>query len=390
MLYDIIIIGGGMVGASLARALSETPFRIALVDATKTTAEDPRLIALNHGSHCLFKNLGVWSAMEPYATAIKQIHVSEKSRFGMTRLSADDVGMHALGYVVPAKHINAALTLSNAINIFRPAKLKKLLQNSSHATLTLETESGEEIIEGKIIVGADGSYSTVRELINMETEIVDYHQSAIVTITELQRHHQHIAYERFHATGAIAMLPLDEKHAATIWSDKNENITSLMQQSDEDFLQTLQKQFGYRLGKLQKINQRHVFPLKMLRAKQHVKERVILIGNALHTLHPIAAQGLNLALYEIAKLTDYFKQQNPETISLNNPPDFSWQQKLSSRLSHRLAQLFLTDLFIINFGRQLGMIGLDLFPAIKRNFIQRAIGKAGHTPELLLEPQGYS
>ena len=292
--------------------------------------------------------------------------------------------MDALGYVVPAKYINAALTVGNTIDIFRPAELKKLSQNTTHATLIIETESGAKTIEGKIIVGADGSHSSVRELTDIPTEVVDYQQSAIVTITELQRHHQHIAYERFHSTGAIAMLPLDGERSATIWTDSNENITHLMQNNDEAFLQILQKQFGYRLGRLQKINQRYVFPLQMLHAQQHVKQHVILIGNALHTLHPIAAQGLNLALYEIAQLTAYFKQQNPETISLKNLPAFSWQQKLNSRLSHRLAWLFSTDLFIINFGRQLGMIGLDLLPSIKRNFIRRAIGSAGHVPELLL------
>lgn len=386
-IYDIIIVGGGMVGASLARALQNISLRVALIDALPLTADDPRLIALNYSSCCLFKNLGIWENLLPHATPIQQVHVSHKGRFGITRLTAEGLNIPALGYVVPAKYINQALNAEIKTDIFRPATLKTISQSDTHATLTVATDSGEKILEGKIIIGADGSHSTLRELLNIPAETLDYQQSAIVTITELQRPHQHIAYERFQQTGAIAMLPLTDQRCATIWTDSTDNITQLMQLDDAAFLQALQKQFGYRLGRLQKIQKRHVFPLQFIQTKTTHKQHVMLIGNAAHTLHPIAAQGLNLALYEVAVLAEHLQQQPIDLQQLQK--SILPQQKISSQLSHRLAWLFSSDLFIIRFARQAGMIGLDIMPSAKNRFIQRAIGRTGWTPSLLLE-KGYS
>ncbi len=396
MLYDLVIIGSSMVGASLACALRDTSLQIALIDAAPLTIEDPRLIALNDSSCCLFKNLNLWEKIAPYATAIQQVHVSHKGRFGITRLAAEEIGLTSLGHVVPAHYINAALqnVLFSAknITILRPAKLKALSQTDAHAALTLATASGEQEIEGKIIVGADGSDSMVRKLTDIPTDVIDYQQSAIVTITELQKSHQQIAYERFHQTGAVAMLPLMGQQCATIWTDSHASISSLMQLDDTEFRLALQKQFGYRLGCLIKTNKRHVFPLQQLRAKQWIKQNVILIGNAAHTLHPIAAQGLNLALYEIAILAETILEQTQHQKTLSLQPlqeKIDARQQISARLSHRLTWLFTTDFFMINKIRELSMIGLDIFPFVKRHFILRALGRTHYVPQLLLE-KGYA
>jgi 2-octaprenyl-6-methoxyphenol hydroxylase len=370
--FDIVIIGGGMVGASLACALRDTSLRIALVDAAPLNTEnDPRLIALNYSSYCLFNNLGVWDAMASHAEAIKQVHVSDRGHLGMTRLNASDVGLSALGYVVPAKYINAALdhTLnqhaanhpeSQHITILRPAKLKMLTQTDKLATLTIETESGEIQLETKLVIGADGTHSTVRAELGITSEVTDYQQSALVTITTLNRPHQNIAYERFHTSGAIAMLPLTEQRVATIWTDEKEVIAHLLQLNDAEFLAELQKQFGYRVGRLMSVAKRHMFPLQMMKTTQTHKQQVLLIGNAAHTLHPIAAQGLNLALAEIAMLAQVIL----DTPQLTDwQPYLDWQQKqesASAGLSHQLPRLFASDFSVMNFIRQLGMIGLDI------------------------------
>jgi 2-octaprenyl-6-methoxyphenol hydroxylase len=390
--YDIIIIGGGMVGASLACALRDSPLRIALVDAAPlNTADDPRLIALNYSSYCLFNNLRVWDLMAPHAEAIKQVHVSDRGHLGMTRLNATDVGLAALGYVVPAKYINAALdqilsqNTNGRIAVLRPAKLKTLTQTDSLATLTIETAAGEIQREAKLVIGADGTHSTVREQLAITNEITDYQQNALVTITTLNRPHQQIAYERFHPGGAIAMLPLTEQRCATIWTDEKSVITQLEQLDDAAFLAELQQQFGYRVGRLLGVAKRHVFPLQMVKTSQTHKQQVLLIGNAAHTLHPIAAQGLNLALAEIAMLAE---------VLLDNPaltdwqPYLDWQQQqasASSGLSHQLPQLFANDFSLMNFIRQVGLIGLDIIPPLKRRFAWRAMGRSHHTPSLLLK-----
>lgn len=377
MQFDVIIIGGGMVGASLACALQKKNLNIALVDSSPSyLVEDERLIALNDNSACFFEKTGCWQALAPFAAPIQQIHVSHRGRFGMTRINAHDVQLPALGYVVPAKYINAVLndTLihSKHIQIIRPASLKALAQEKNAVTLTLSTQSGEIELQARRVIGADGTQSTVRQLLEIPTEKIDYQQSALVTVTELQRDHQSIAYERFQESGAIAMLPLLDKKVATIWTDSRESINELMQLDDVAFLSQLQKQFGYRLGRLLSIGKRAVYPLQMILAKEHRKENVILIGNALHTLHPIAAQGLNLALFEVAVIAEnlIWEEYKPQTFNV--------------QLSHRLTWLFSSDIFLLNKIRQLGLVGLDVFPTVKKRFIQHAMGKVGKLPALLL------
>jgi len=375
MKYDIAIVGGGMVGASFAAALHNTSLRIALIDAAPTHANDHRLIALNAASCDFFKDLKLWPALALHTAAIQEVHVSTRGHFGTTRLTAQEMDVPQLGSVVPASEINHALyarldTLNN-VDILRGATLTTLLQTTSHVELTLQTESGQELIEANIVVGADGTFSTVRELLQIPAETIDYQQKALVTITELQRSHHHIAYERFLKKGAIAMLPLTGNRVATIWSGDEKEINEFLKLSDSDFLNTLQEQFGYRLGKLIKTHARFSYPLKFIKAKENIKDRVILIGNAAHTVHPIAAQGLNLALFEVDILTKHFSQE----LSLKNLPDFFTQQTLSMHLSHRLTQLFSMDFLVVNAARQLGMMGLDLCTFAKKRFGKRLLGQ---------------
>lgn len=391
MQYDIVIVGGGMVGASLACALANTSLRIALIDsAPLNTQNDHRLIALNYGSYCLLNNLNVWPTLTPYAAPIQSIHVSDRGHFGMVRLNADELGLDTLGFVVPAKEINNALNHAlsalKSIDILRPAKLKSLIQHANGASLIIETDDDEKHIETALVVGADGTHSTVRQQAGIDTEVTKYHQSALVTITELQRPHQNIAYERFHPNGALAMLPLTGQRVATIWSDTTSEIEKLMVQDETTFLETLQKQFGYRLGRLLKTKTRYVYPLEMMEAKQMIKQHVVLIGNAAHTMRPIAAQGLNLALAEIAMLAQMLSDQQASLLTLNWQSYIDWQQEQqtnSTHLSHQLPRLFSRDFTLMSLVRQLGMLGLDLCPAAKKQFAWRAMGRKGNLPRLL-------
>lgn len=390
MEYDLIIVGGGMVGATLALALQNTALRIALVDkASLTHNEDPRLIALNYSSFCLFNNLKIGSALLPFAAPIQQVHVSQQGHLGITRITAEEIQLAALGYVVPAKEINGvlytALTAAKNIKLMHSASVTALTQNEKGVSLTVACAGTSYTLLAKGVIGADGSYSTIRELLSLPTEILDYHQSALVTITELHRPHKNIAYERFQRQGAIAMLPLIGQRVATIWTDKTEAISHLLQLSDEEFLTTLQKQFGYRLGRLMHIGKRAVFPLKMICAQQRLKNNVLLVGNAAHTLHPIAAQGLNLALFEVAQLAEFFHASVSGTIALNHLPDYHRQHHFSKLLSHQLARVFSSDFFMVTIARSMGMIGLDIFSPAKRHFALQAIGRTGQIPHLLLE-----
>lgn len=380
----MIIVGGGLVGAGLAAALCDFPLRIALIDARMPSNDDPRLFALNLGSCRFLQNLGLWPVLSNHASRIDQVHVSFQGHFGAVRLNCEEVRLPSLGYVIPARFVELALNeklIAQQENphIYRPATLKSLTQKNGCATLVVETASEEKILQSNIVIGADGTESTVREQLNIPVEVVDYQQSALVMRTTLQRSHHHIAYERFKANGAIAMLPLVGNECATIWTDDCSTLSQLKALSDEELLRALQKEFGYRLGRLQQISQRSVFPLRMVRAEKTFDQCVFLLGNSAHTLHPIAAQGFNLALYEVARLVAKIEekqsQQNSFTsLDLQEISELVQpQQALSIGVSHRLANLFKSHSPILHSFLQLGMIGMDILTPIKKMFMEKII-----------------
>jgi len=397
MKFDIIIIGGGMVGATLACALSElskSALKIALIDAalplSVSSHQDRRLIALNDSNCCLFENLGLWGDLLPFGAPIEQVHVSHQGHFGIARLLPQELGLTKLGYVIPAKDINAVLfsflQKKENITLFFSEKLLELTQdkNTDQVFITVSTVSGEKKYKADIVIGADGSDSTVRRLLNIPIQKIDYQQSALVTVTELMREHKNIAYERFQEKGAIAMLPLKGTCVATIWTAPTVFIDELMQLGDLEFLQTLQKQFGYRLGRLKKIHPRATYPLSMQYTEQQKKKNILLIGNAAHTQHPIAAQGLNSALYEVAVLTEYLTAQDSLKNSLENFQPNHSQQNFSRYLSDGLVKLFSNQSLLPTILRQTGMISFDLCSLAKKKFAHLAMGKTGHVPRLLL------
>jgi len=361
MHYDLVIVGGGLVGASLACALADLPLKIALIDAKIPTNNDARLFGLNYSSCLFLKNLNLWPALQSYVSPIHEVHVSYQGHFGAVRLKRDELLLPELGHVIPAYIIEMALNkklLSQKnITLYQPALLKKLTQDNQ-VTLMIEQNGKEEIIKSNLVIGADGVQSTVRDLLNIKTNNIDYQQTALVMRTTLQKEHASIAYERFMKTGAIAMLPLPNKEYATIWTVDNSLLAELKAISDEDFLLRLQKEFGYKLGKFIKVSERHHYPLKQVQAEKSLDQHVFLLGNALHALHPIAAQGLNLALYEVAVLVDGIKAHLAlsKALTANDLLDISQvlekQQAISVGVSHRLSQWFATDSIWKQFGLQ--------------------------------------
>src|SRR3990167_5701601 len=385
MHYDLIIVGGGLVGASLALSLRSLKWRIALIEATSARSDDPRLFGLTASSCQFLKNLNLWQQLADYATPIHQVHVSYQGCFGAIRLHHTDVHVPQLGYVIPARYIEAALhaelILKSNVDYYCKATVQAL-QQANLIALTVQTDVGEKLLQSPIVIAADGAESTIRKQLNIETEIIDYQQSAIVTQTFLQRSHHYIAYERLNARGAIAMLPLLDNKCATIFTADHATITQFMALSDEAFVALLQKEFGYRLGRFEKIAKRYVFPLKMVQAKENIRQGVLLLGNAAHALHPIAAQGFNLALYEVAILSDAIRSkviagQLFSQIDLEKAMHYTHRQRsFSIFTSHQLAQLSKYHSPLLNMCLSLGMVGLDNIKPMKEFFINKMIGMA--------------
>ncbi len=392
--YDVIIIGGGLVGAGFAAALRETDLRIAVVDARLPASDDPRLFALNAGSCDFLRNIGIWPVIASEAASIRQVHVSSRGHFGAVRLKSEDVNLPFLGNVIPACVIEAALnaqmTSASTLDIYRPATLSALEQKDDGVDVVLSTQTDDICLYGKLIIGADGTESTVRKLAGIQADVVDYRQSAIVTRTQLARSHHHIAYERFTDNGTIAMLPLCENECATIWSGKSTVMDELMQLNDDDFTSRLQQVFGYRLGRLLQIRRRHTFPLRMMRAKTMTSGNVFLLGNAAHTLHPVAAQGFNLAVYEAAMLAEAILKAVKSSKFVTQTDlqmvydAIRQQQSASISISHQLAVNVSAQTGVIRKLLPYGLTGFDLAMPLRRQFIRKIMGRTGRVPRLLM------
>ncbi|HEU5281565.1 MAG TPA: FAD-dependent monooxygenase [Gammaproteobacteria bacterium] len=389
--YDLIIVGGGLVGASLALALRETALNIALVEARLPSANDARLFALNISSVNLLKHIGVWSHIQTHASPIHHVHVSQRGHFGAVNLSAEEAGLDELGQVLPACHLEAALheALLQAphLTLYRPAQLTQMATDD---TLILTQHNETIALSAPLIIGADGTESTLRELLSIPTETIDYHQTAIVSRIQIARAHQGVAYERFCDGGALAMLPLPNNECASILSVDTAKAKSLLALDNAAYLAHCQQLMGHRLGRFLSVSERQSYPLRMKRALRAVTQNVFLLGNALHTLHPIAAQGFNLALYEVACLVEGMQKINGRLSAADLArisEHTEQQQRASITVSDKLARFFSKPQSALSCLAGLSMAGLDCLPPLKKHFISIMTGRAGTPPALLASNQ---
>lgn len=398
MLYDILIIGGGMVGASLASALgaSDVKLRIGVVEAVafnhaQQPSYDERTTGLSYGSRRILEAIGLWDAVAAQAAPIKKIHISDRGHFGFTRLDSADHGAEAFGYVVENRVLGAALMQRMAssanVELLCPATLADLCVDADAARATIKWNDGrEQTLNARLVVIADGQKSVARERLGISTTQRHYGQSALVTTVTPERGHDHTAYERFTETGPLAVLPMSGQRCAVVWTLRDAQIESVLAQSDTEFLQALQECFGGRLGKLSAPGTRRVYPLALQCASEIVRPHAVLIGNAAHTLHPIAAQGFNLGLRDAVALAGVVR----ETALRNGDPGDSRVLERYARMRRRdhlgvtaftdgLVRVFSNDFTPLVLARNAALIAADIVPALKRAIGRRAMGLARHT-----------
>lgn len=383
---DILIIGGGLIGATLMLALANKGYSTALVEAKPFSAEqqadfDARTLALAPASVRILQMLGVWPLLVTDATAIDLIHVSEQNRFGTARLCSEE--NDPLGYVIEMQRINRALhELLKQQHIIAPAELVELHPNEGKAIIN--TPSGSINLQARLIVAADGADSTARRLCGLSAHIKDYEQQAIVANIGLARAHQGMAFERFTASGPLALLPMTEQRAALVWAQKPDDAKRLMAGSPKDFLNALQRAFGYRLGRFTKVGQRVIYPLRQVIMPQQVHGRVAFVGNAAHTLHPVAGQGFNLGLRDVATLA-----QTIIDMGLNSEMLQAYQQArrydqtVISHFTDGLIKLYTSRIPGLSIMRSTGLIALDNISLLKKILSRHARGFAGITPDLV-------
>lgn len=396
--YDILIIGGGLVGASLACALGNQALRVGLIEAKPLATGAPahydeRSIALSYGSRLIFDALGLWPALAAHATPIRHILISNRGHFGATRLAAQDEGVDALGYVTPARVIGTVLAESLVqfanVELLCPAQLERVTLGEEAAEVTVTMAGEARQLRGRLIVAADGANSAVRESLGIQTRHWGYAQTAVIANITPENFHQYTAYERFTDSGPLAMLPLQNERCGVVWTVGSSDADTIMALDDAQFLARLQARFGQRLGRLLKVGARQAYPLTLVRARESVRARLALIGNAAHSLHPVAGQGFNLGLRDVAALADTVMNALRSGIDIGNLAmlqSYADARRRDQRgviaFTDGLARIFSNPLAPVAFARNLGLIAVDLLPAGKHFLTRRTMGLAGRLPRL--------
>lgn len=382
---DILIIGGGLTGATLMLALAGRGFSTLLVetnsfsDLTKPDF-DARTLALSPASVKILQMLGVWPLLTEHAQAIESIHVSEQNRFGTAQLHGKE---NALGFVVEIQQINRALhQLLDAENILAPATLIDL--DDRAAIATVQQQGKVQQVKATLIVAADGANSSVRKFAGMRVDRKDYQQQAIVANIGLNRPHHNHAYERFTAAGPLAMLPMTQQRASLVWAMRPQDAEQLMALNERDFLKELQRAFGYKLGRLIKSGTRQLYPLRQAIMPKQIAWPLVFVGNAAHTLHPVAGQGFNLGLRDVAALAQCIIEQGLNAEMLEGYQAMRrYDQKTTTRFTDGLIDIFTSRVPGLGIARSLGLIAVDNIPSLKSALTRHARGFAGVSPDLV-------
>ena len=399
--YDIIIAGGGMIGTSLGLALAPLQLRVAVVEAVARSAAqqpsfDERSTALSRSSQRTFEAMGLWPDIVAASTPIKNIHVSDKGHFGFSHIDAGEQKVEALGYVVInrvlGEVLQSSLTSVDGLDLLCPASICEVVSSDEVVTTTIEQSGGRRTLTCKLLVAADGANSSVRDMIGISASRVDYEQLAVIGNVLPDIAPENRAFERFTDTGPIAMLPIADDRAAFVWMLSPANAEDLLALSDEEFTDRLQDTFGYRLGKFSKVGKRAAYPLALTKANGLIAKRGLVIGNAAHGLHPVAAQGFNLGMRDVAALCECIADARDNqgemfdcgsAAILENYAEWrrSDQQKLV-RLTDGIVRLFGDQRPPVRVLRNLGMLGFDMIPGIRKTFAKHTMGLAGRLPRL--------
>lgn len=398
MSFDVAIVGGGMVGATLGVALAPLNLRVALIEAVPHHAAaqpsfDERTTALSNGSRRILETLGVWSALDAFATPIAKIHVSDQGRFGFARIDASEQGLKAMGYVIPNRALGSILwpRLSNpSIKLFCPAEVSRITARDEAVKIEIAEAGATVAIDAKLVVAADGAQSAVRGAFGIAAQVRDYNQTAVITTVLPQRFHDNVAYERFTPNGPLALLPLDGGRCTLVLTLSKDAAQSAMAWSDQEFLAEVQRRFGFRLGRFLKVGLRVQYPLSLTQSDRTSAPRCVIIGNAAQGLHPVAGMGFNLGLRDVASLAELIAENaargdaDPGNPTLLSDYD-AWRREDRGGViafTDGLVRLFSNPLGSVRRLRNLGLLAFDLLPPAKTALSRLSSGGSGRVPKL--------
>ena len=399
MQQQVIIVGGGMVGLSLSLMLAKANIAVKLLEAVKYpnyddqnvapyhSSFDARNTALSRRSVQIYQKLGLWDALQQHATPILQVHITEQGSFGKARLVAEQEKVESFGQVIENAWLGRVL-----LTQVRQQPLIELIDGVQVTVLTqdaeqvhIEAQRGDEVLklESKLLIAADGRDSFCRQAIGVGVDVHDYDQVAIVTTVQTSKPHEQVGFERFSALGPLALLPLPgEYRRSVVWPVKKGTEDEwLGEENDQHFLDALQKTYGDRAGKFEKTGKRFSYPLSQVLAHKQAVGRVILMGNAAHTIHPVAGQGFNLCLRDADVLLRYLVNQLSASDDIGNPDNLLAYEQ--ARLSDQQRVIKFCDTVVRGFSNQnpllklirnTGLIAFDVIPGVKPLVANYAMG----------------
>ena len=398
--FDIAIVGGGMVGASLGVARGGLGARIALIEAIPHDSAlqpsfDERTTALSNGSRRILETLGVWPSVSSAATPIAKIHVSDRGHFGFARVDAAEQGLAAMGFVVPNRALGAALwpllAADPNVRVFCPAEVVRVDAAEAAVELQVSQAPAESVaIRARLVVAADGVQSAVRSAFGVDAQVRDYGQTAVVTTVLPQRFHDYVAYERFTETGPLALLPLADGRCTLVLTLKPDMAEAALAWSDGEFLAEVQRRFGFRLGRFLKVGRRVPYPLALSQARRTSAGRCVIVGNAAQGLHPVAGMGFNLGLRDVASLAELIAEHRAAGRTDDGDPRLLAEYD-AWRAADRRGIIGFTDGLVRTFSnplgavqrlRNLGLLAFDLLPPAKTALSRLSTGAAGRVPKL--------
>jgi len=396
---DIAIVGGGLAGASLAVALAPLGYAIRVIEAVPYKAEvqpsyDDRTLALSHSSCQILSAIGLWDSLADDTTPIRKIFISELDRPGRVVLDPAEIGLSEFGHVVEARRFGAAVTkqleqLGN-IQVIAPARVVDLETGSPVTRLQLESGDGVVEVEARLVVAADGANSFIRKHLEIPTEYRDYRQTAVICNITPEVAHEDRAFECLTQTGPFAVLPHTGTRCGLVWTVATDEAEEILALDDAEFLTSAQRRFGSKvLGTFTQVGKRSAYPLKLARAREDVRERLVILGNAAHAIHPIGAQGFNLALRDAATLAEVVADDpagdpgNGELLhrySRWRRPD----QRGTIATSDGMTRLFAHPSSLAAGLRTGALVAHALLPALRRKSAIQAMGYRGRIPRLAL------
>lgn len=399
MQQQVIIVGGGMVGLSLALMLAKSNISVKLLEAIHYpkyedqatipyhSSFDARNSALSRRSVQIYQKLGLWDALQQHATPILQVHITEQGSFGKARLVAEQENVESFGQVIENAWLGRVL-LSQVhqqplIELIDGVKVTSIRQDAEQ--VYIEANRGEEklSLSSPLLIAADGRDSFCRQALGVGVDEYDYEQVAIVTTVQTSKPHQHVGFERFSPLGPLALLPLPgEYRRSVVWPVKKGTEQEwLGDENDQHFLDALQQTYGDRAGRFEKTGKRFSFPLSQVLAHQQAVGRVVLMGNAAHTLHPVAGQGFNLCLRDADVLVRFLTQQllvsddlgQPEVLKAYEQARLKDQQRVI-KFCDSIVRGFSNNNPLLKIIRNTGLIAFDVIPGVKPMIANYAMG----------------